>query len=100
MATARPTYRLDFCPEPAPVPEINRLRSMLKALLRRFGFRAIAIVQLPQGGIAGPGPVEVTVEPALDPGRATRPIMQREGHPHGDGRGQPGLFKPARRAIE
>jgi hypothetical protein len=60
--TARPTYRLEFRPERQPVPEINRLRSLLKALLRRFGFRAVAVVQLPQAGPAGPGPIEVTVD--------------------------------------
>jgi hypothetical protein len=42
----RPTYLLTLQPEPGPVPEIHRLRRCLKALLRLYGLRCLAVEQV------------------------------------------------------
>jgi hypothetical protein len=48
----RPTYRLDLRPEPdVRVPDAIRLRKLLKALLRGYGFRAVAIKEMPANAL-------------------------------------------------
>jgi hypothetical protein len=44
--TTRPTYRLTLQPEPGPVPELQRLKRCLKALLRCYGLRCLAVEQV------------------------------------------------------
>jgi hypothetical protein len=43
----KPRYSIVFAASPDAVPEINRLRRLLKALLRGYGFRAINVEELP-----------------------------------------------------
>jgi hypothetical protein len=54
----RPTFRLVVKAEPSTVPAILRLRRLLKALLRAYGFWAVEVSQLPEsrpdGGPAAP----------------------------------------------
>jgi hypothetical protein len=60
----RPVYRVDFTPAPGADPGINAVKGILKALLRRFGFRAVSIEELP-----GPAP---TVEEAANENAGVR----------------------------
>jgi hypothetical protein len=44
----RPLYRLIFRPEPGErIPDPIRLRKLLKILLRGYGFRCLAVEELP-----------------------------------------------------
>ena len=45
MKRAAPIYRIDLRPEPG-VDPIPALRAALKALLRSYGLRAVAVVEL------------------------------------------------------
>jgi hypothetical protein len=42
----RPVYRLTLRPEPGDVPEMARLRRLLKALLRGYGLRCLSIEEV------------------------------------------------------
>ena len=45
MKRAEPVYRIEVRPEPG-VDGIQALRAALKALLRSYGLRAVAVVEL------------------------------------------------------
>jgi hypothetical protein len=61
----RPRYLLELTPEPGPVPEINRLRRVLKALLRCSGLRCVRVEEV-TATAAATGPASSTgPEPAL-----------------------------------
>jgi hypothetical protein len=50
MKTVRPTYRITFTPTAGPAPPVVRLRRLLKAMLRCYGFRAVSVEELPTDG--------------------------------------------------
>ena len=48
MKRAAPVYRIEVRPEPG-VDGIQALRAALKALLRSYGLRAVAVAELDEG---------------------------------------------------
>ena len=48
MKRAEPVYRIEVRPEPG-VDGIQALRAALKALLRSYGLRAVAVAELDEG---------------------------------------------------
>jgi hypothetical protein len=52
----RPTYLLKLRPEPGPVPEINRLRRCLKALLRCYGLVCLSVEEVAAAARGQPAP--------------------------------------------
>jgi hypothetical protein len=51
--TERPCYKLILRPELGDVPEINRLRSLLKALLRGYRLRCLSVEEIKPEAIGG-----------------------------------------------
>jgi hypothetical protein len=56
MTAPRETYRLTVEALPDSAPAIIRLRRVIKSLLRAYGFRLLAVVELPEDAKTPPSP--------------------------------------------
>jgi hypothetical protein len=62
-AHPQPKYRLELQAQPGPVDPVLRLRRLLKALLRAYGFRCLSVAEVPSiEGQNRPAPVADTNE--------------------------------------